>query len=211
MSTAQRFLLDIPDTWDQFDLSGEELARVRAQALASTDDPRAKAEINDMFRQGREVTRAARRYGALMASGTATMYPEGLFMAYGMVFAVTTPEGHELTLPVLSAQLGVSSATGTVPKDRVITSVKVPHVGSAARVTGTEVTRLNGDIDVKLLTMHTMMPVPGTTRDYLVVTLASPNLPLRSEVYDLFDAITGTFRFLTADGDQVPAQAGTGA
>jgi hypothetical protein len=207
MSTAQRFLLEIPDGWDLVDLSGEEMARVRAQALASTDDPRQKAEINDMFRQGREVTRAARRYGALLASGTATMYPDGLFMAYGMVFAVTTPEGQELTLPVLSAQLGVSSGTGAAPKDRVITSVEVPHVGPAARVTGTEVTRVTADISVKLLTMHTMMPVPGTTQDFLAVSLASPNLPLKDEVYDLFDAITSTFRFITDGGVQVPAGA----
>src|ERR1700716_4248482 len=115
MSTAQRFLLDIPDLWDEIDLSGEELAKTRAKALATTDDPREKARINDMFRQGREVSTAARRHGALLASGTATMYDEGLFMAYGMVFAVTTPKGSELTLPVLSAQLGVSSATGVAP------------------------------------------------------------------------------------------------
>ncbi|MGY5032978.1 hypothetical protein ACWC9U_19205 [Streptomyces sp. 900116325] len=204
MTTAQRFLLDIPDGWQQIDLSGEEMARVRAQALASTDDPREKADINDMFRQGREVARAARRYGALLATGTATMYPEGLFMAYGMVFAVTTPAGQELTLPVLSAQLGVSSASGVAPKDRVITSVKVPHVGTTARVTGTEVTRVTSDIDVKLLTMHTMMPVPGSSQDFLVVTLASPNLPLKNEVYELFDAITSTFRLVSADGVQVP-------
>ncbi|WP_327425612.1 hypothetical protein OG612_43095 (plasmid) [Streptomyces sp. NBC_01527] len=210
MSGARRFLLDIPDLWQQVDLSGEELARTRAQALASTDNPREKARINDMFRQGREVTRAARKHGALLAAQTATMYTEDLFMAYGMVFAVTTPTGQELTLPVLSAQVGVSSATGVAPKDRAITSVKVPHVGAAARVTGTEVTRLTGDIDVKLLTMHTMMPVPGTTQDFLVVTLASPNLPLKNEVYDLFDAITSTFRFVTDDGVQVSAESGTG-
>ncbi|MFJ5639747.1 hypothetical protein [Streptomyces sp. NPDC093223] len=202
-STARRFLLDVPDGWDQIDLGGEELTRLRAEALASTDDPRRKAEINDMFRQGREVTRAARRHGALLAAGTATMYPDGLFMAYGMVFAVTTPEGQEMTLPVLSAQLGVSSASGTAPKDRVIASAEVPHVGRVARVTGTEVTRVTADVSVELLTMHTMMPVPGTTEDFLVVTLASPNLPLRSEVYDLFDAVTSTFRFLTEDGVQV--------
>jgi hypothetical protein len=124
-----------------------------------------------------------------------------------MVFAVTTPEGQELTLPVLSAQLGVSSGTGAAPKDRVITSVEVPHVGPAARVTGTEVTRVTADISVKLLTMHTMMPVPGTTQDFLAVSLASPNLPLKDEVYDLFDAITSTFRFITDDGVQVPAGA----
>ncbi|MFF4902955.1 hypothetical protein [Streptomyces sp. NPDC001068] len=207
MSTAQRFLLEVPDGWDQFDLSGEQLARARARALATTDDPRRKAEINDMFRQGREVTRAARRYGALLASGTATMYPEGLFMAYAMVFAVTTPEGQDLTLPVLSAQLGTSSGIAGAPEDRVISSVEVPHVGQAARVTGTELTRVTADISVRLLTMHTMMRVPGTARDFLMVSLASPNLPLKNEVYDLFDAVTSTFRFLTGDGAQIPTRA----
>ncbi|MEW2288505.1 hypothetical protein [Streptomyces sp. NPDC047841] len=155
-----------------------------------------------MFRQGRAVTRAARRHGALLAAGTATLYTDGLFMAYGMVFAVTTPAGQELTLPVLSAQLGVPTATGAAPRDRVITSVDLPPVGKAARVTGTETTRLTGDIDVRLLTMHTTVPVPGSADGFLVVTLASPNLPLREEVYDLFDAITSTFRFVTADGRQ---------
>ncbi|MFG2949477.1 hypothetical protein [Streptomyces adustus] len=207
MSTAQRFLLDLPDAWQEFDLSGEETARVRAQALAATDDPRETARIDDMFRQGREVTRAARRHGALLTSGTAAVYPDGLFMAYGMVFAVTMPPGREPTWPVLSARLGVSSAGGAAPEDRMITSVRVPHVGTAARVTGTEVTRLTDDIDVRLLTMHTMMPVPGTAQDFLVVTLASPNLPSRNEVYDLFDAITSTFRFLGDDGVQIPPAA----
>jgi hypothetical protein len=196
---VERFVLDIPDTWSQVDLGGGELARIRARALAETRDPREQARINDMFRQGREVSRAARRHGALLASGTATLYADGLFMAYAMVFAVTTPKGSEMTLPVLSAQLGVSSGTGQAPRDRVITSVTLPHVGTAARVTGTETARLTADVDVRLLTMHTMVPVPGTTQDFLVVTCASPNLPLKSEAYDLFDAITGTFRFVRAD------------
>jgi len=196
MNLEQRFVLDVPDLWDQIDLSGEAMARTRARALAATRDPCDKARINDMFRQGREVSRSARKHGALLASGTATMYDDGVFMAYGMVFAVTTPKGSELTLPVLSSQLGVSSATGVAPKDQVISAVTLRHVGTVARITGTEVTRLTGDVDVKLLTMHTMMPVPGTTQDFLVVTLASPNLPLRDEVYELFDAITGTFRFV---------------
>ncbi|MEU5465902.1 hypothetical protein ACH41C_23585 [Streptomyces althioticus] len=206
-AAAQRFLLDVPDLWDTFDLNGEDLARSRTKALAGTDDPRRKARINDWFRQGREVFRSARRSGALLATGTATSYDDGLFMAYCMVFAVNTPEGSELTLPVLSRSLGVASPGAAASNDRVISSVRIPHVGAAARVTGTEVTRLTGDIDVKLLVMHTMMPVPGTERDYLVVTLASPNLPLKDEVYDLFDAITGTFRFLAEDGTPLDAAA----
>ena len=196
MSGAQRFVLDIPEQWDEIDLSGEVMAANRATALASTSDVREKARINDLFRQGREVARAARRHGALLATGTTTLYEDGLFLAYGMVFAVTTPTGSELTLPVLSAQLGVSSATGHAPRDRVITSATVAQVGTVARVTGTEVTRLTGGIEVKLLTMHTMMPIPGTAEDFLVVTFASPNLPLKQEVYELFDAVTSSFRFV---------------
>lgn len=206
MTVAERFLLNVPDLWTELDLSGETMAAARSAALARTDNPRERAQINDLFRQGREISRAARNHGALFASGTASMYDEGLFLAYAMVFAVTTPEGLELTLPVISAQLGVSSANGKAPADRVISAAKVPHVGTVARITGTEETPVTADINVKLLTMHTMMPVPGTARDFLVVTCASPNLPLKDEVYDLFDAVTGTFRFVSAEGGVVPAK-----
>lgn len=203
---AERFLLNVPDLWEKLDLGGARFAAVRAEALARTRDPRERIRINDAFRQAREVARAARRQGALLATGTATAYDDGLFLAYGMVFAVTTPAGQELTLPVLSRSLGTAGARG-VPKDQVVSAVRLPHVGTVARVTATETTRLTAGADVKLLTMHTMMPVPGRDRDYLVVTLASPNLPLKAEVHDLFDAVTSTFRFLTETGDQVPPAA----
>ncbi|MET7484506.1 hypothetical protein [Streptomyces sp. NPDC005538] len=192
---ARGFLLDIPDRWQQADLTGAAMAEVRARALAAATTPGEQARINDMFRQGRELARSARRHGALLAVGTADMYADGLFLAYGMVFAVSMPVGQELTLPVLSTQLGTST-DGAVPADRLVTTAQVPHVGTVARVTGTETARITADVDVKLLVMHTMMPVPGSAQEFLVVTLASPNLPLKNEVYDLFDAISGTFRFV---------------
>ncbi|MDX3235366.1 hypothetical protein PV392_06665 [Streptomyces sp. ME03-5709C] len=200
MSTAQRFLLDVPDLWGEVDMSGGAMAAARAEALSRIDDPVARAHVNDMFRQGRDLLRSARNHGALLSAGTVTQYDEGLFMAYAMVFAVSTPDGVELTLPLISAQMGVASAGGKAPKDRAVTSVRIPEVGTVARVTGTEVTRVTADIDVELLTMHTIMPVPQRPRDYLVVTCASPNLPLKEAVYDLFDAITSTFRFVAQDG-----------
>lgn len=200
MSSAQRFLLDVPDLWSEVDMSGGAMAAARAEALARTEDPVGRAHINDMFRQGRDLLRSARNHGALLSAGTVTQYDEGLFMAYAMVFAVSTPDGVELTLPLVSAQMGVASANGKAPKDRAVTSVRIPEVGAVARVTGTETTRVTADIDVELLTMHTIMPVPQRPRDYLVVTCASPNLPLKEVVYDLFDAITSTFRFVSADG-----------
>ncbi|WP_427919412.1 hypothetical protein [Streptomyces sp. cg40] len=65
-----------------------------------------------------------------------TMYTEGLFMTYGMVFAVSPPKGEELALPVLSARLGVSSANGVAPKDRVMPETSVIRDGPPLPVLG---------------------------------------------------------------------------
>jgi hypothetical protein len=167
--------------------------------LAETESPRERARITGMFQQGEEINRAAHAHGALFATGTATRYDQGLFMAYGMVFAVTTPVGTQQSLPDLSALLGLSAAA--VPKNRAVTSVQVPRIGTVARVTGTETTRLAAEIDADLLTMHTLMPLPGQTGEFLVVTLVSPNLALEEDVYGLFDAITRTFRFAPASAE----------
>ncbi|GGL12024.1 hypothetical protein Sme01_68490 [Sphaerisporangium melleum] len=206
--TPGRFVLNVPDSWAELDVTGEALAETRAAAMAAARNFREQAEINDLFRQAREISRAARRRGALFAAGTATMFDDGLFLGYTMVFAISVPPGRELTLPVLAAQLSPAPASGPgtaprsgnggEPSDRKVTTVTLPEIGQVARITGTEETPLTAEDSVRMLTMHTVVPVPGTERDYLIITCASPNLPLRAEVYELFDAISGTFRFLPA-------------
>ncbi|MFE1800859.1 hypothetical protein ACFW9L_32525 [Streptomyces sp. NPDC059517] len=196
MNAPDRFVLQVPGSWPDADLSGESLAELRAAALARTDDPRQKAAVNDMFRQGRELVRAARRHGALYGAGTVTLFDEGVFMANVMVFAVSAPEGRELNLATLSAQLGGQAAKGKALSNRVVTSVEIPEVGTAARVTAVEEVALTADVRMKVLTMHTVIPVPTAPRNYLLVSCSSPNLPLRTDVYDLFDAITHTFRYV---------------
>jgi hypothetical protein len=196
MDTAHRFLLDVPDLWDELDPDGEQLAKARAKVLAETDNPRVTARITDLFRQGEEINRVAHTQGALFAAGTATLYGQALFMACGMVFAVTAAEGAQQSLPGLSARFGLS-ADGVAPKDQLVTSVRVPRVGTVARLT--ETIRLHSQADAELLIMHTMLPVPAATDEFLVVTLASPNLALEEDVFGLFDAITRTFRFTTAE------------
>ncbi|MEU1513332.1 hypothetical protein ABZ490_14440 [Streptomyces sp. NPDC005811] len=198
MSAPDRFVLRVPESWSEADLSGDSLAATRAAALALTDDPRQRAEINDMFRQGRELTHAARRHGALYAAGTVTLFDEGVFMANVMVFAVRAPEGQELDLATLSALLGRPARKGRTPSNRLVTSVEIPEVGTAARVTGVEEVSLTADVTMSVLTMNTVIPVPGEPRSYLLVACSSPNLPLETDVYDLFDAITHTFRYLSS-------------
>ncbi|MFF3437694.1 hypothetical protein [Streptosporangium sp. NPDC002721] len=208
MTTVDRFVLDVPDSWTDLDLSGSVLAETRAAALALAGSPREQIAVNDLFRQAREISRAARRRGALFAAGTAVMFDDGLFLGYAMVFAVTVPPGRELTLPVLAAQLSPPAVSGPgsharggggEPANRTVSSVTLPDIGQVARITGTEEAPLTADISIRMLTMHTVVPIPGSARDYLIVTCASPNLPLAGEVYELFDAISGTFRFLPAE------------
>ncbi|MGW4643269.1 hypothetical protein ACWEN6_32455 [Sphaerisporangium sp. NPDC004334] len=203
IAPVDRFVLDVPDSWADLDVSGDALAETRAAALAMTNGVREKAAINDLFRQAREVARAARRRGALFAAGTATMFDDGLFMGYTMVFAVTVPPGRELTLPVLTAQLAPGASgpgADRTPTDRKVTTVTLPDIGQVARITGTEDASFTTELSVRMLTMHTVVPLPGAERDYLIITCASPNLPLEAAVYALFDAISGTFRFLPAGG-----------
>ncbi len=57
----------------------------------------------------------------------------------------------------------------------------MPDIGTVARVTGTEEAQLTADIRVRMLTMHTIIPLPGRQGDYLIVTCASPNLPLAKQ------------------------------
>ncbi|MET8770415.1 hypothetical protein [Streptomyces sp. NPDC004658] len=195
---GEHFLLDIPDTWGPVDAAGTALARSRDRVLAETDDPGERARIVGMFWLGETVVRTARAHGDLLAVGTASRSAYGLFMAYGAVFRVTAPQEQPVVLSALSARLGVGA--GGPPEDRVVACADVPRVGRVVRITATEVPLVPGDPDARLLTMHTMMPVPGTPGSYFVVTLASPNVPMKEGVYDLFDAITSTFRYPVGTG-----------
>src|SRR5689334_12221590 len=156
MDTAHRFLLDVPELWDELDCDGEQLAKARAKVLAEADSPRDTARITAMFRHGEQINRAAHAHGALLATATATLYGRSLFLAHGMVFAVTADDAKQ-ELPALSGRFGLSSPDAVPPKDQVLSSVRVPRVGTVARLT--ETIRLNAEVDVQMLTMHTMMPV----------------------------------------------------
>jgi hypothetical protein len=195
MLPVHRFEMDIPDVWAELDLSGSALASARAELLATTDDARVKANVNEWFRQARGVLTSARKRGVLFSAGAFLRYDDGFFMGICMVAKVRPPLGYDLTLPQLTHEFAEDES-----EDRVVTSAFVPAVGHVARTTATQVVPVTGDVDVKMLTLQTVFPVPGTTGEYLVVTCSSPNLPLKKEVYDLFDTMTSSFRFLTEDG-----------
>jgi hypothetical protein len=77
-----------------------------------------------------------------------------------------------------------------------VTTVQIPEVGPCARQYGVE------DIDlpenagwVRVVMMQTFVVLPGRNR-VVIVSCSSPVLPLADAWFDVFDAITGTLRFV---------------
>ncbi|MET8898903.1 hypothetical protein [Streptomyces sp. NPDC004538] len=81
---------------------------------------------------------------------------------------------------------------------RKVTTVDIPDVGAAARTYGVEdVPVSQGDSrTLRMVLTQTYIPVPGTTDQVVLVSGASPVLDLAEAFHDVFDAVTGTFRFV---------------
>ncbi|MFD4522654.1 hypothetical protein ACFWP7_01685 [Streptomyces sp. NPDC058470] len=81
---------------------------------------------------------------------------------------------------------------------RKVTTVEIPEVGPAARTFGVEdVPGAQGDTRIlRMALTQTYIPVPGTTDQVVLVSGASPVLDLAEAFHDIFDAVTGTFRFV---------------
>jgi hypothetical protein len=195
-----QFGLRVPDGWARFEVSEAPLTRARRQALASARSAADRMQVNELFRQARAITQAARRYGALWGAGTATLYDDALFLGYVMVFAVNPGDDIDMGRPALSRQL--SRAGGSAQSSRwprAVTPIRVPEVGDAVRIVGTETVTVVPGSQVDMLTMHTLIPMPGgDSNEHFLLSCCSPNLPLAKQVYELFDAISSTFRFIGA-------------
>ncbi|WP_459645943.1 hypothetical protein [Kineococcus sp. NUM-3379] len=77
-----------------------------------------------------------------------------------------------------------------------VTVVDLPKVGQAARTYGVEDVELPEQAGwVRVVSMLTMVPVPGVNRVALV-TCTSPVLALAEPFLDLFDAVSGSFELL---------------
>ncbi|TPQ22100.1 hypothetical protein FGD71_011575 [Streptomyces sporangiiformans] len=79
-----------------------------------------------------------------------------------------------------------------------MTTVDIPEVGPAARTFGIEdVPVSKGDSrTLRMALTQTYIPVPGTTDQVVLVSGGSPVLNLAEAFHDIFDAVTGTFRFV---------------
>ncbi|MFG2939413.1 hypothetical protein [Streptomyces sp. NPDC048282] len=202
---SQTFGISIPENWTEYDLGGDTLSERRAEMLRQTPDKPTRDAVNQAFRNARRIMEGARRRGAVYAAGTTTMYEDGLLMAGLMVFSLTPPPGEDFSAQGLAKQFSASGARKGEGTARTFTTETLPQVGPVGRIVGVEESEIGGGVSYKVVVMHTVVPVPGS-RNVLIITCFSPNLPVADQLYDLFDAITGTFAF----GEPAPVPAATG-
>lgn len=197
MSAPIGFALRLPETWTDYDLSGQGLRAAHRRARAAVP-PADRATVDDAYRQAGELLRAAVRQGALSMSGLMERHDEGMLIAFLAVFGVTVPDetsgGAQALLDALRR--------GDGGKDRRLSTVTLHHGVIGARVTAVEQVRLTEDADARMFTMTTVVPVPGGDGRHLVVSAVSPNLAEAALLEELFDALTRTLRFVTPLDDE---------
>lgn len=190
------FTFQVPDGWLDYDLAKQDFSKQQREMRALATTPEQRRAVDDAMRQARRLLRSARQQGAAAAAGLiASDGDGGLLMAFVGVFGVTVPAGMEPSLADIAQQLSRPARIDGYG-DRTVGSATIPDVGSVARITGTEIVELTETTSAVMVAMHTVIPIPAQPGSYLVVTGMSPNLPLAEALHDVFDAITGTFRFV---------------
>lgn len=191
------FDISIPDGWTQYDLTGDAVARLRAQAVEMyANRPEELNALNDLLAEIAEVTNDARRGGLLAAAGTFDKYDDGFFMATVCVFSFPAGQGEQALDPIRMMEFVYSddavAREGTWLRK---TMVELPDSGAdqCGRIYGVTDYSMEDTI-VRSVVMHTSFAVPGLDRR-VMVSCTSPNALQLEEVLDLFDAITGTARF----------------
>lgn len=157
------------------------------------DQPELRSARPAIVRLLREFAERAWTAGARYCACFVQPGDDGLITGSVTVSIVPLPPG---VAPEAAGAEAVLDALGReAAPGMVCTVANLPHVGEVARCYGTE-TLTMGTTQAPAVTMQTFVPVPG--RDQLaLISGASPVLWLDTALLDLFDAVTGTFRWDT--------------
>jgi hypothetical protein len=193
------FSITIPDSWFEVELHPD----ARNAAIATLveqrlrDVPELREHRGALAKVLRETARRAYDGGARFC-GT---------LVAGLGGAVLTATVTVTIVDAPNQDAAVADHLTAVPRRgpdslwRQVESTELPGAGRVPRTRGVDdVTLPDGAGWVRALVMQTFVPFPGPdpTRVALI-TGSSPLLALESELFDVFDAITGTFRFITDD------------
>ncbi|GAA2475044.1 hypothetical protein GCM10010435_08690 [Winogradskya consettensis] len=198
-TTATGFSITVPDSWFEIELHPD--ARNAAiNTLVSErlkEVPELYEHRADLARVLRETARRAYDSGARFC-GTLVAGLGGAVMTATVTVTIVDAPNEE------GAADAIASFLTTVPKRgadsiwRQVESVEIPEAGRVPRTRGIDdVTLPDGAGWIRSLIMQTFVPFPGPNPTRVaLITGSSPLLALESEFFDVFDAITGTFRFI---------------
>jgi hypothetical protein len=196
------FSLTVPMTWWEFDLHpatrDESVRRTIAQRVK--ENP-ALAEHRDVLsRFLRKAARDAYESGAVYVGCMAQNFgalPLTASVTVSLVGA-RTADGQLLAADPASIVAGLRAREAVKEGDpwRKVTTVEIPETGLAARAYGIEDVTVPGDSrTVRTVLMQTFIPLPGHSDKVALVAGSSSVLDLADAFFDIFDAVTSTFRY----------------
>ncbi|MFJ6837483.1 hypothetical protein [Streptomyces sp. NPDC091209] len=198
------FSLSVPDSWWEFDIRPE------------GRDATVRGLVDERIREVPELADYRGDLAAVLRKMAKDAYDSGaVYMGCMAENFDGVPLTATLTVSVLGSQNKRGVALSTDPRAiaeslrtvtarregdawRTVTTVDIPQVGVAARTFGVEdIPVAQGDTrTLRMVLTQTYIPVPGTTDQVVLVSGASPVLDLAEAFHDIFDAVTGTFRFV---------------
>ncbi|WP_328670798.1 hypothetical protein [Streptomyces sp. NBC_00328] len=198
------FSLSVPDSWWEFDIRPEGRdATVRGLVDERIREVPELAEYRgDLAAVLRKMAKDAYDSGAVYMGCMAENF-DGVPLTATLTVSVLGARNKQgVTLSTDPRAIAESLRTVTARRDgdawRTVTTVDIPQVGIAARTFGVEdVPVAQGDTrTLRMVLTQTYIPVPGTIDQVVLVSGASPVLDLAEAFHDIFDAVTGTFRFV---------------
>ncbi|MFE9704661.1 hypothetical protein [Streptomyces sp. NPDC005930] len=196
--------VSVPNSWWEFDVRPEgREATIRALVDERLEEtPELRPYRTDLTAMLRKMAKDAHDSGALYLGCMAENFDGVPLSATVTVSVLGAKNKQGVALSTDPRAIADSLRTITARREgdawRKVTTVDIPEVGPAARTYGVEdVPVAPGDSrTLRMVLTQTYIPVPGTTDQVVLVSGASPVLDLAEAFHDIFDAVTGTFRFV---------------
>lgn len=208
-ASAGGFSLTVPDTWFEIDLhpatrdaSVNDLVRSRTRGV-----PELEGQRGAIVKLLREISRQAVTGGAVYLGVMVEVVEGAGLSASTTVSLLPSPDGSSSTASTSAIMSTLSEKAARSEHDTWTKTalVELPAVGQGVRAYGVEDVEMPGGRgQIRATTMRTFVPLPGSPRVALI-SCSSPNVVLVDAFHDLFDAVTSTFRFVTASAPGAPA------
>lgn len=199
---AAGFSITVPNTWFEIEVdpatrsaSINELVRARTRGV-----PALAARRDEIAQLLRAAAREAAASGAVYC-GVMVEPVEGTGLTASVTVSLLPPADADRRLDTAGAIAAtLREKTARHPDDTwtTVSVIDLPGVGPAARAAGVEDVEMPDSSGwIRATLMQTFVPTPGGD-GVVLISCSSPNIVLVQPLHDLFDAVSGTFRFLAA-------------